>query len=143
MMTRRLITRGASLAALAASFCLLSAQAAPPRETVAPAFREVIPNIPGKSLIGVVVNYPPGGATPTHHHARSAFITAYVLSGSIRSQVDDGAARVFRAGEGWTEAPGAQHRISENASATEPASLLAVFVVDTNDSAELTTLDQQ
>jgi quercetin dioxygenase-like cupin family protein len=103
----------------------------------------VIPNIPGKSLIGVVVNYPPGGATPTHHHARSAFITAYVLSGSIRSQVDDGAARVFRAGEGWTEAPGAQHRISENASATEPASLLAVFVVDTNDSAELTTLDQQ
>jgi hypothetical protein len=42
-----------------------------------------------------------------------------------------------------TEAPGAHHQISENASATEPASLLAVFIADTSDSAELTTLDRQ
>jgi quercetin dioxygenase-like cupin family protein len=142
-MRYRLIARGAALAALAAWFCFLSAEAVPPRETVTPAFREVIQNLPGKSLIGVVVNYPPGGATPAHHHARSAFITAYVLSGSIRRQIDNGEVQVFRAGESWTEAPGAHHQISENASATEPASLLAIFVVDTNDSAELTTLDRQ
>jgi quercetin dioxygenase-like cupin family protein len=138
----RLLICGATLAALTASFCLLSVEAAPPRETVTPAFREVIENLPGKTLIGVVVNYPPGGATPAHHHARSAFITAYVLSGSIRSQVDNGKVQVFRAGESWTEAPGAHQQISENASATEPASLLAIFVVDSNDTTELTTLER-
>ena len=58
------VARRATLAALAASSCLVSAEAAPPRETITPAFREVIPNIPGKSLIGIVVSYPPGGATP-------------------------------------------------------------------------------
>ena len=49
--------------------------------TVTPAFSEAIPNIPGKNLIAVVVDYPPGGKTPAHHHAKSAFITGYVLSG--------------------------------------------------------------
>jgi quercetin dioxygenase-like cupin family protein len=108
--------------------------------TVTPAFREQIPNIPGKSIVAVVVNYAPGGKTPPHHHARSAFVTAYVVSGAIRSQVDDGKVQVFRAGESWHENPGAHHRVSENASATEPASLLAIFVVDSNDT-ELTTFD--
>ncbi len=121
---------------------LLPARAQPPvAETVTPAFREVLPNVPGKSLIGVVVTYPPGGTTPAHRHAPSAFITAYVLAGAVRSRVDDGPVQVFRAGESWTENPGAHHRISENASATEPARLLAIFVVDSADSV-LTTLDR-
>jgi quercetin dioxygenase-like cupin family protein len=109
---------------------------------VAPAFREPIPNIPGKSIIAVVVSYPPGGKSLPHHHARSAFITGYVLSGSIRSQVDDGPVQVFQVGQSFTEKPGAHHVVSENASATEPAKLLAIFVVDTNDT-ELTTIDKQ
>jgi quercetin dioxygenase-like cupin family protein len=113
----------------------------PARETLAPAFQEAIPNIPGKSIIAAVVTYPPGGKTPPHRHARSAFIVGYVLSGSIRSQVDGGEAKVFHAGESFSEAPGANHTISENASATEAAKLLAIFVVDTNDK-ELTTIDQ-
>ena len=79
------------------------------------------------------MSYPPGGKTPPHHHARSAFVTGYVLSGSIRSQVDDGKVPVVHAGESWSEAPGAHHPISENASATEPAKRLAIFVVDTDD----------
>lgn len=109
--------------------------------TVTPAFREAIPNIPGKSLIAVVVSYPPGGKTPAHRHAKSAFITGYVLSGEIRSQVDDGQVQVFKAGDSFTEKPGAHHRVSENASTTEPAKLLAIFVVDSNE-AELTTIDK-
>jgi quercetin dioxygenase-like cupin family protein len=111
-----------------------------PPGSVSPAFREAIPNIPGKSIIAAVVTYPPGGKTPPHHHARSAFVTGYVLSGEIRSQVDDGKVQVFKAGESFSEPPGAVHRISENASATEPAKLLAIFVVDTNDT-ELTTIE--
>lgn len=116
------------------------AQSAPPG-TVTPAFREAIPNIPGKSLIAVVVSYPPGGKSQSHRHARSAFITAYVLSGAIRSQVDGGPVQVFRAGESWTEKPGAHHQVSENASSTEPAKLLAIFVADTGET-ELTTMDK-
>ncbi len=97
-------------------------------------------NIPGKSLEGVAVSYPPGARSGPHHHAKSAFIIAYVISGAIRSQVEGEPARVYRAGETWSEAPGAHHTISENASATEPAELLAVFLLDTGDG-PLTTAD--
>jgi quercetin dioxygenase-like cupin family protein len=126
--------------ALAAPAEAVLAQSAPPG-TVAPAFREQIPNIPGKSIVAVVVSYPPGGKTPSHRHARSAFIAGYVLSGTIRSQVDDGPVQVLHAGESFFEKPGAHHRISENASTTEPARLLAIFVVDTSET-ELTTIDK-
>jgi quercetin dioxygenase-like cupin family protein len=101
--------------------------------TVTPAYRHEIPNVPGKSLVAVVVSYAPGAKSPAHRHAASAFITAYVLSGAIRSQVDDEAVRVYRAGESWSERPGARHKVSENASATEPAQLLATFVVDSSE----------
>jgi quercetin dioxygenase-like cupin family protein len=96
-------------------------------------FEHVVPNVEGKSMIAVVVTYPPGGKSPAHRHARSAFVYAYVLSGAIRSQVDDEPAKVYQVGEGFYEMPGSHHRISENASDRAPASLLAVFVVDSKD----------
>jgi quercetin dioxygenase-like cupin family protein len=102
-------------------------------QTVTPQFAQAITNLPGKSLVAVVVDYAPGGASPSHVHAKSAFIFAYVLSGEIESQVNDGPSRVYRAGESFYETPGARHPVSRNASKTEPAKLLAVFVVDTDD----------
>jgi quercetin dioxygenase-like cupin family protein len=111
-------------------------------EQVKPVFEHIIPNAQGKRMVAVIVSYPPGGKSPAHHHAQSAFIYAYVLSGAIRSQVGDEPAKVYRVGEGFYEVPGSHHRISENASDKEPASLLAVFVVDTNDN-PLTTPDQK
>jgi quercetin dioxygenase-like cupin family protein len=96
-------------------------------------FEHAIPNIEGKRMVAVVVTYPPGGGSPAHHHAPSALIYAHVLSGAIRSQVDDEPANVYHVGEGFYEVPGAHHRISENASDRDPASLLAVFVVDSKD----------
>jgi len=111
-------------------------------EQVKPVFERIIPNAQGKSMVAVIVSYPPGGKSPAHHHAQSAFIYAYVLSGAIRSQVGDEPAKVYRVGEGFYEVPGSHHRISENASDKEPASLLAVFVVDANDN-PLTTPDQK
>ena len=140
----RSIAFAATLAAVAAWSTLLSAESpSHDRQTITPAFKETIPDIPGKSLVGLVVTYPPGGATPAHSHPRSAFVTGYVLTGSIRSQVDHGKTQVFHAGEHWTEPTGAYHPISENASATEPASLLAVFVVDTTDADRLVTYEQK
>ncbi|WFU74140.1 cupin domain-containing protein [Bradyrhizobium sp. CB2312] len=107
-------------------------------QTVTKNFEATIPNISGKSLIAVEVDYAPGAASPPHTHAKSAFIYAYVISGAIESKVNDSGTRIYRAGESWSESPGALHSISRNASKTEPAKLLAVFVLDTNDS-RLTT----
>ena len=111
-------------------------------DQVTTVFERAIPNIPGKSMVALVVTYAPGGKTPSHRHAESAFIYAHVLSGAIRSQVDDEPARIYRVGEGFSEAPGSHHRVSENASDREPASLLAVFVVDSKD-VPLTTPDEE
>ncbi len=110
-----------------------STHGAPPRETVTVAADEPIPNLPGKRLVSHIVDYPPGASSAPHRHARSAFIYAYVLSGEVRSRADDEPARVYRAGEAWFESPGAHHRVSANASDTEPARLLAVLIVDAAD----------
>lgn len=111
-------------------------------ETVTTVADQALPNVPGKRLVSLVVDYPPGGASVPHRHASSAFIYAYVLSGAIRSQVDDGAPRVYRAGEMWFENPGAHHGVSANASKTEPARLLATFIVDEGEN-KLTTPDAE
>lgn len=102
-------------------------------ETVTKNFEAAIPNIPGKSLLVVEVDYAPAAASAPHTHAKSAFIYAYVISGAIESKVNDDETRIYRAGERWFEPPGAIHSISRNASKTEPAKLLAVFVLDTNE----------
>lgn len=101
-------------------------------------FDHALPNVPGKSMKGVLVEYGPGGFSPAHIHAPSAFIYATVLEGAIRSQVNDDPAKVYHKGENFFEKPGDRHAVSSNASDTEPAKLLAVFVVDTSDT-ELTT----
>ncbi len=107
-------------------------------ETVTPKFNQAIPNIPGKSLVAIEVDYASGAASPPHMHAKSAFIYAYVISGAIESKVNDGETRIYKAGESWSEPPNATHSISRNASKTTPAKLLAVFVVDSDEKA-LTT----
>ena len=101
-------------------------------------YHHELPNVPGKSIIGVLVEYGPGGSSPGHTHAKSAFIYATVLEGAIRSKVNDGAETVYEAGQSFSEMPGDRHVVSANASETKPAKLLAVFVADTNDT-ELTT----
>ncbi|OWT65562.1 cupin domain-containing protein [Candidimonas nitroreducens] len=108
---------------------------------IAEVFNHAITNDPGKSLIAVEVNYKPGEKSPPHWHSKSAFIMAYVVSGSIRSQVEGEPVHVYKAGQTWYENPGAHHIISENASKTQPARLLAVFLVNTKHDA-LTTFDK-
>jgi quercetin dioxygenase-like cupin family protein len=124
---------GSSLAPYVVQSHAENTSGAPLRETVTVAADEPIPNLPGKRLVSHIVDYPPGASSAAHRHASSAFIYAYVLSGEIRSQVDDEPARVYRAGEAWFENPGAYHRVSANASDTEPARLLAMLIVDVED----------
>jgi quercetin dioxygenase-like cupin family protein len=107
--------------------------------TVKQIFSHQLPNVEGKSLTAVVVDYAPGGFSKPHRHG-GAFIFAYVLSGAIRSQLEGGEAKVYRAGEIWSESPGAHHLVSQNASSTKPARLLAVSVADTG--ASVTIFDR-
>src|SRR4026209_2341342 len=100
-------------------------------------YQHELPNVPGKSIKGVLVEYGPGGYSPGHTHAKSAFIYATVLEGAIRSQVNDGPVTTYNAGQSFPDLPGDRRGISANASETKPAKLLAVFVVDTSET-ELT-----
>jgi quercetin dioxygenase-like cupin family protein len=126
-----------SAAALAASMAIISVAAfaqndEPMRETITPAFAQALPNVPGKTITAIIVDYPPGAKSIPHRHGQ-AFVVGYVLQGQIRSQVNGGASRVYNAGEHWTEAPGVHHTVSENVSTSVPAKLLAIFVADTKD----------
>jgi quercetin dioxygenase-like cupin family protein len=109
------------------------AGASGPASKVTLVYEHELPNVPGKSIKSVLVEYEPGGVDAAHTHPDSAFIYATVLEGAIRSQVNEGPVKTYRAGENFSEYPGDRHGVSENASTTEPARLLAVFVVDTNE----------
>jgi quercetin dioxygenase-like cupin family protein len=124
----------------ALSVCAASAQD-PTKDKVTLVFDHALPNAPGMSMKGVLVEYTPGGSSPAHTHPDSSFIYATVLEGAIRSKVNDGPEQVYRAGESFAELPGDHHGVSANASATEPARLLAVFVVGT-DEKDLVTNDE-
>ena len=101
-------------------------------------FDHAIPNLPGKSMKGILVQYGPGEGSPAHTHPKSAFTYATVLEGAVRTSVNDGPVVIYRAGQNFTEMPGDRHSVDENASKTEPATLLAVFVVDTDEKELLT-----
>jgi quercetin dioxygenase-like cupin family protein len=94
-----------------------------------------LPNVPGKRVTIVRVFYGPGGFTAAHRHAGS--VTAYITKGQIRSQLGGGPVETFNVGQSFFEPPGATHLVSANASNTEPAELIAVFVAD--EGAQLTT----
>jgi quercetin dioxygenase-like cupin family protein len=131
----RTIFRAAALAALLATGASANDYFG---DKVTLVYDHPLPNVPGKSLRGVLVEYEPGGTSSGHTHPNSAFIWATVLDGAIRSQVNGGPVTTYSAGESFSEYPGDRHGVSENASKTKPARLLAVFVVDTGET-ELTT----
>ena len=131
---------------LAAVFAALSVSAVsaaePPAGKVTVVFDRPIPNIPGKSMKGVVVEYGPGGASPAHTHPQTAFIYATVLEGSFRIKVKGEPEKIYTVGENFVEEPGSVHLVSANASDTQPARLLAVFVLDTEETVLVTPIKQ-
>ena len=102
-------------------------------------YDHVLPNVAGKSIKGILVEYGPGEASPAHIHPKSAFTYATVLAGAVRTSVNDGPTVVYKAGQNFAEMPGDRHTVDENASKTEPAKMLAVMVVDTDTKEPLLT----
>ena len=99
-----------------------------PTTTVKPLSCEKLPNVPGQSIATALVEFPPNAYTSRHKHPGS--VMAFVIKGTLRSQMDGGPAVTYTTGQTWFEAPGAIHAFAENASATEPAELLAIFVAE-------------
>jgi len=118
-----------------APLCATSANAGAAGESVELITSQALPNVPGKRITVVRVSYGPGGFNRPHRHAGS--VTAYITKGQIRSQLGGGPVETFQVGQSFFEPPGSTHMVSANASATEPAELIAVFVAD--EGAELTT----
>jgi quercetin dioxygenase-like cupin family protein len=128
-MSRFIVT----LTALTWSTAAVPVSAEPTKtETVSPLMQQDLPNVPGKSFTSVIVTFPPGGRAAPHRHGQ-AFVFAYVLEGSVRSQLDNEPAGTYAAGQSWSEPPGAHHLVTENVSATLPAKLLVVFISDKRD----------
>ena len=88
--------------------------------------RQEIPGEPQRDLSLVEVTYPPGTGSPAHLHANG--VMAFVVSGTVTSKVGDGPEQMFHAGDAWWEPPGAIHRVSRNASSTDSATLLAIYL---------------
>ncbi|WP_339446987.1 cupin domain-containing protein [Pseudomonas sp. EA_5y_Pfl2_R50] len=129
------------LAALFAALSISAASAAePPAGKVTVVFDRAISNLPGKSMRGVMVEYGPGAASPSHTHPKTAFIYATVLEGAFRIKVKGEPERVYHVGENFVEEPGSVHLVSANASDSQPARLLAVFVLDTEEKTLVTPL---
>jgi quercetin dioxygenase-like cupin family protein len=124
-----------AIATIAEPLCMAAASAGSPLDRVEPIGSYALPNVAGKRVTIVRVFYGPGGFTRPHRHAGS--VTAYITKGEIRSQLAGGPVETFKVGQSFFEPPDASHLVSANASNTEPAELIAVFVAD--EGAQLTT----
>jgi quercetin dioxygenase-like cupin family protein len=134
-LTRALPATYDAIANAVAPLCMSADATGSSLDKVEPIASYALPNVPGKRVTIVRVFYGPGGFTRPHKHAGS--VTAYITKGEIRSQLGGGPVEVFKVGQSFFEPPGSTHMISANASNTEPAELVAVFVAD--EGAQLTT----
>jgi quercetin dioxygenase-like cupin family protein len=94
------------------------------------AISQTLPRMDGDHLEAkaIEVTYQPGASSPAHSHPCPVLV--FVAEGTIRSQVNDEPERVYKVGEAFYETPNGVHRVSANASQTEPAKLIAFFVCD-------------
>ncbi len=150
MMLHDTLSRIRRLRVLVALLCVASAWLALPGDGKArepatqPAgilFAAPLADAPGKQLTVVALEFPPKPEHPfmPHHHPGSVYV--YVTRGTVRLGIEDQPVREVHAGESFFEPVGAHHTVGENASATEPASAIAVMIVP--DGAPLLTADAQ
>ena len=97
---------------------------------VTPLISKDLTELPGKEVLMIKAEYPPGGSDPIHRHNAQTFV--YVLEGSIVLQVKGGKEVTLTPGETFYEAPDDVHLVSRNASSTKPARFVVFLVKDKN-----------
>jgi quercetin dioxygenase-like cupin family protein len=125
MKALRFLAAPLAVLALTASVSALAHEG--PSEKVTVLQDELLKNVPGKKAMMIEVDYKPGQSSIAHKHEGTAM--AYVISGSITSQVKGEKATTYKAGQYWYEPAGSEHLVSKNASATKPAKLLVFMVL--------------
>ena len=103
-----------------------TAQAAPPQPVVIPAMQKDLADVPGKEMVMLTVEYPPGAVEHVHRHDAYAFV--YVLEGTIIEGVRGGKEVTLTPGQTFYEGPDDVHTVGRNASATKPAKFVVVLV---------------
>jgi quercetin dioxygenase-like cupin family protein len=93
---------------------------------VKPLMTKPLADFPGKEALMITVEYPPGAVDPIHRHNAHAFL--YVLEGTIVMQVKGGKEVTLKPGQTFYEGPNDVHVVGKNASSTQPAKFLVVFV---------------
>ena len=97
-----------------------------PHATVTPLTSKDLPEFPGKEVLMITVEYPPGSVDPIHRHNAHAFV--YVLEGSIIMQVKGGKEVTLTPGQTFYEGPDDVHVVGKNASSTKPAKFVVFFI---------------
>jgi quercetin dioxygenase-like cupin family protein len=100
----------------------------PPHASVTPLTSKDLPDFPGKEVLMITVEYPPGSSDPIHRHNAHAFV--YVLEGSIIMQVKGGTEVTLTPGQTFYEGPGDVHVVGRNASSTKPAKFVVFLLKD-------------
>jgi quercetin dioxygenase-like cupin family protein len=99
-----------------------------PQASVTSLTSKDLPEFPGKEVLMITVDYPPGSVDPIHRHNAHAFI--YVLEGSIIMQVKGGKEVTLTPGQTFYEGPNDIHVVGKNASSTKPAKFVVFFIKD-------------
>ena len=99
-----------------------------PQASVTSLTSKDLPEFPGKEVLMITVDYPPGSVDPIHRHNAHAFI--YVLEGSIIMQVKGGKEVTLTPGQTFYEGPNDVHVVGKNASSTKPAKFVVFFIKD-------------
>lgn len=111
---------------LACGVLLAQHAAAAPEAVVTPLLTRDLPNIPGKEVLMINVDYPPGAIDPVHRHDAHAFV--YVLEGSIVMGVKGGKEVTLTKGQTFYEGPNDIHTVGRNASNTQPAKFIVTLI---------------
>jgi quercetin dioxygenase-like cupin family protein len=112
--------------ALASTAQLAPPAHAAPQPVVTPVMQKELPDEPGKEMLMLSVDYPPGAVESIHRHDAHAFV--YVLEGTIIEQVRDGKEVTLTPGQSFYEGPDDVHTVGRNASATQPAKFVVVLL---------------
>jgi quercetin dioxygenase-like cupin family protein len=108
--------------------CVMSGAAIAQQAQVTSLMSKALVENPGKEVLMITVDYPPGSSDPIHRHNAQAFV--YVLQGSIVLQLKGGKEVTLTPGQTFYEGPDDIHIVGRNASATEPVKFLVVLIKD-------------
>jgi quercetin dioxygenase-like cupin family protein len=125
--TKKAMTMTSKLFALVL-LCLMTGAAMAEQAKVTSLMSKELTDNPGKEVLMITVDYPPGSSDPIHRHNAQAFV--YVLEGSIVMQVKGGKEVTLTPGQTFYEGPNDIHVVGRNASSTKPAKFVVFMIKD-------------